>query len=117
MGYSVSGDTTSFNFRELLYSDVSYFGLTLDYRLQHLQAEEETVLRNTYLNPLKALELAIVASSDNLDTDAAAVWTHNKNEVADRTKLFTQWRRAMCTFLGFAPGPTLGSGGLTIQRC
>jgi hypothetical protein len=117
MGYSVSGDSTSFNFRELLYSDVSYFGLSIDYRLQHLQAEEETVLRQTYLSPLKAMESSIIGANDNLDTDKAAVWTHNKNEVADRTKLFNQWRRAMCTFLGFAPGPQLGGGGLTIQRC
>jgi hypothetical protein len=117
MGYSVTGDVTAAPYRQLLYSNVSYFGLTLDYRLQHLQAEEEAVVRNTYLNPLKALELAIVGSSDNLDTDQAAVWTHNKDEVKDRTKLFNQWRRAMCTFLGFAPGPDLGSGGISVQRC
>ena len=116
MGYSVSGDSASFNFRELVYSAVSYFGLSLDYRLQHLTPEEETVLRNVYLGRLAALETAIVSASDNLDTDKAAVWTHNKDEVRDRTALFNKWRRDLCTFLGFEPGPTL-QGGLRVMRC
>lgn len=117
MGYSVSGDATSFPFRELVYSDVSYMGLSIDYRLQHLTSDEETVVRNVYLNRLGSLEKAITDSGDNLDTDAAAVWTHNKNEVRDRTKLYNQWRRELCAFLGFKPGPSLGDGGLTIARC
>lgn len=115
MGYSVSGDSTSFNFRELVYSQVSYFGLSLDYRLQHLTADEEAIVRNVYLGRLAALETAIVSASDNLDTDKAAVWVHNKDEVRDRTNLFNKWRRDLCTFLGFAPGPTL-QGGLRVLR-
>lgn len=117
MGYSVSGDATSFPFRELVYSSVSYMGLSIDYRLQHLLAEEETVVRTVYLTRLTALETAITNASDNLDTDVAAVWTHNKNEVRDRTKLFSQWRRQLCEFLGFEPGPKLGDGTLRLVRC
>lgn len=117
MGYSVSGDSTSFPFRELVYSDVSYMGLSIDYRLQHLMPEEESVVRAVYLVRLNSLETAITDSSDNLDTDAAAVWTHNKNEVQDRTELFNQWRRQLCSFLGFNPGPSLGDGGMTVSRC
>jgi hypothetical protein len=117
MGYSVSGDTTSFPFRELVYSEVSYMGLSIDYRLQHLQPEEETVVRNVYLIRLNSLETAIANSSDNLDTDSAAVWKHNKNEVQDRTRLFKQLQRNLCEFLGFEPGPKLGSGALRVTRC
>lgn len=117
MGYSVSGDSTSFPFRELVYSEVSYMGLSIDYRLQHLQPEEETVVTTVYLNRLAALETAITDSSDNLDTDVAAVWAHNKNEVRDRTKLFNQIRRDLCAFLGFEPGPKLGDGSLRLVRC
>lgn len=92
-------------------------GLSIDYRLQHLMPEEESVVRSVYLAKLNLLETAITDSSDNLDTDVAAVWTHNKNEVRDRTDLFSQWRRQLCAFLGFNPGPTLGDGGLSIRRC
>jgi hypothetical protein len=66
---------------------------------------------------LSLLETAITDSGDNLDTDVAAVWTHNKNEVRDRTKLFKQVCRNLCEFLGFEPGPKLGTGELRIVRC
>src|ERR1017187_9392287 len=107
MGYSVSGNTTSQPFRELEYSDVSYFGLSLDYRLANLSAEEENVVVNTYLIPLNAREKEIQDAACNLDTDQAAVWKHNKDEVSDRINLFNWLRRDLCTFLGFAPGPQL----------
>lgn len=117
MGYSVSGDSTSFPFRELIYSDVSYMGLSIDYRIQHLTSDEETVVRTVYLANLATLEAAIPSAAANLDTDVAAVWTRNKDEVGDRTRLFKQWRRDLCAFLGFKPGPTLGEGGLSVSRC
>lgn len=96
-------------------NDITYlvFGtrqMSLIERLSNLSASEESVLINTYLTNLNALESAIVAAAANLDTDSAAVWTHNKNEVQDRERLFDSWRRRMCAFLGFAPGPGLNSG-------
>lgn len=90
---------------------------TLFHRLQNMTPENEAVLINTYLNKLTMLESAIVAASDNLDTDEAAVWKHNRSEVSDRTSLFDKWRRRMCGFLGLRPGPALGEGGLRISRC
>lgn len=117
MGYSVAGDSTSFPFHELVYSDVSYMGLSLDYRLQHLTSDEESVVRTTYLANLYMLESAIPAASANLDTDQAAVWFHNRDEVRHRTQLFNQWRRDLCAFLGFSPGPRLGDGSLRVVRC
>src|SRR5262245_44613634 len=110
MGYSVTGDAISTPFRELAYSNVSYMGLSLDYRLQHLSAEEEGVVINTYLTPLVLREQEIQGAASNLDTDEAAVWKHNKQEVQDRISLFNYLRRQLCAFLGFPPGPQLTNG-------
>jgi len=95
-------------------NDIAYlvFGqrqMSLIERLSSLSASEEAVLINTYLTNLTTLESAIVAAAANLDTDQAAVWTRNKQEVQDRERLFDSWRRRMCAFLGFAPGPGIGS--------
>ena len=83
----------------------------LEYKLNTLGVAEEAVLRTTYLANLSTLETAIVSASANLDTDAAAVWKHNKHEVADRQGLFNSWRRQCCQFLGVPVGPNLGQGG------
>lgn len=79
--------------------------LALEYRLQHLDTNEGAVVVNTYLTNLYTLENAIPTTSANLDTDQAAVWTHNKNELRDREALFDSWRRRLCNFLGVPPGP------------
>jgi len=89
---------------------------TLYHRLNTMTAEAQTTLVNVYLTNLATLEAAIVSASDNLDTESAAVWTHNKNEISDRNKLFDQWRRRMCYFIGIAPGPSLGNGGVSLAR-
>ena len=115
MGYSVSGDPASQPFRELAYSNVAYMGLSLDYRLQHLSAEEETVVISTYLTPLALREQEIQGTADNLDTAQAAVWTHNPRELADRVQLFNYLRRDLCAFLGFPPGPQLASGNRVVR--
>lgn len=83
---------------------------TLEYRMSNLLAEEETVVRTIYLASLYTLELAIPGAAANLDTDVAAVWTHNKNEVADRERLFGNWRSKLCEFLGVPPGPACSAG-------
>lgn len=84
---------------------------TLEYKMNTLGAEEEAVVRTIYLANLATLETAIVGTSANLDTEQAAVWKHNKNELRDRTALFTQWRNELCAFLGISAGPSLASGG------
>jgi hypothetical protein len=89
---------------------------TLYHRLMNLTPENETTLINVYLTNLATLETAIVGAAANLDTDQAAVWTHNKSEVAERSALFDGWRRRMCGFLGVAPGPALGDGVMRIVR-
>ncbi|TCG09355.1 hypothetical protein BZM27_06020 [Paraburkholderia steynii] len=82
--------------------------LALEYRLQHMSTDEGSVVVNTYLANLTTLENAIPTTSDNLDTDQAAVWTHNKNELRDREALFDSWRRRLCNFLGVPRGPQFG---------
>lgn len=116
-GYPMLADTVADDSRDFAYGWVSPgVWQTLKHRLTNMKPEEESILINTYLTPLYTLETAITSAGDNLDTDVAAVWTHNKNEISDRTKLFDQWRRRMCYFIGVAPGPSLGNGGARIVR-
>ncbi len=86
----------------------------LEYRLGSLTAAETTVVV-TYLATLNKLEVAIPGAAANLDTDVAAVWTRNKAEVADRTRLFNDWCRRLCGFLGVPPGPALQSAGNSVR--
>ena len=88
------------------------YGL-LEYRLNNLAPAEEQVVRG-YLGNLHPLENAIPQAAGNLDTDQAAVWTRNAEEVRDRQGLFDDWRRRLCGFLGLPPGPALGDRGITL---
>lgn len=115
MGYSLSGNSTAAGFRELIYSDVSYMGLSLDYRLANLSADEETVLVGYFLCNLQAREQDIQNASRNLDTDTAAVWKRNANEIGDRTDMFRSLRIELCNWLGFKPGPTLMNSGRVVR--
>ncbi len=82
--------------------------------MNNLAAEEETIV-TTMLSTLATLEAAIPASGANLDTDSAAVWAHNKNEVRDRGALFDIWRRRLCDFFGVPPGPNFGGNSNSIS--
>lgn len=110
------GDTVADNSRDFAYGWVSPgTWQTLYHRLISLRPEEEAIVVN-YLTTIATLEVAVTDSSDNLDTDQAAVWYHNKNEVNDRMKLYNLWRRQLCAFIGLAPGPSLGQGGTRLVR-
>lgn len=115
MGYSVSGNTATQPYRELVYSDVSFASLSLDTRLANLTTDEEAVVINTYLIPLNTREQEIQGAASNLDTDTAAVWKHNSSEVSDRINLFNYLRRALCKFLGFPAGPDLMTGNRIVR--
>ena len=108
-GYQLAGTPTPTSNNDLVYMVVGMRQMSLVERLSTLSAAEEAVLRTTYLTNLNTLEAAIVAAAANLDTEEAAVWKRNKDEVADRERLFDGWRRRMCAFLGFKPGPGIGS--------
>jgi hypothetical protein len=84
----------------------------LEYRLNNLSAEEEAVSLD-YLTTIAALQTAAIGASDNLDSDSAAAWTHNRNEVGDRLHLLDTWRRRLCSFFGVPPGEGLGQAGVS----
>jgi hypothetical protein len=115
-GYPLSGTTMPVTSNtDIVYMHYGMVYMSLYTRLTTFSASEETVL-GVYLTNLTALEMAVVGAGDNLDTDAAAVWTHNKNEVRDRSNLFDDQRRRMCQFIGLKPGPALSSG-TSLSRC
>jgi hypothetical protein len=113
-GYPALGtDTPADDSRDFAYGFVSPgVWQTLQHRLNNLTPENETTLTTIYLTNLYTLENAIPAAAANLDTDEAAVWKHNKTEIAERMALFDNWRRRMCRFLGIAPGPGLGASSM-----
>lgn len=85
----------------------------LEYRLSNLTAAEETIV-TAMLATLTSRESEIGGAAVNLDTDAAAVWTHNKNEVRDRQALYRWTRLELCNFFGVPPGPSLGQPGAMV---
>lgn len=106
-GYSAYGISASGNLGWRFYTA---YGL-LEYRMNNLSQAEMSVVVN-YLTTLSQLELTVPGASDNLDSDAAATWSHNKTEVADRLKLLDEWRRRLCGFLGISPGDSLARAGV-----
>lgn len=124
MGYSVAGIGTSlYSTRELAYSDVSFMGVSLDGstdqpnggRLNNLTADEENRITTFYLPNLQTREQDIQDATSNLDTDIAAVWHRNKNEIGDRVSAYTALRIELCRFLGFPPGSGLKAGGTLVR--
>ena len=88
------------------------YGL-LEFRINNLSDSETAIVRR-YLITLTSLECAVPRAAENLDTDQAAVWTRNRNELQDRANLFDDWCHRLCGFLGIPPGPALGSSGITL---
>jgi hypothetical protein len=108
-GYPAYGGTPS-GFSSWLYYQV--YGL-LEYRMSNLAEGEVGVVRR-YLGTLAALEAAIPHVSENLDTNQAAVWSRNQNELKDREQLYDGWRVRLCAFFGLPPGPGLRGASLTL---
>ena len=88
------------------------YGL-LEFRIAHLSDSEIAVARR-YVVTLPTLEVAVPATSENLDTDQASMWTRNKDELAERIRLFDEWRSRLCGFLGIPAGPDLASGTVAL---
>ena len=83
---------------------------TLEYRMTNFAPEELQVVRQ-YLASLYGLEQGVVAAAANLDTEKAAAWTHSRSEVADRVRLFNEWRRKLATFIGVPLDPGSDNAG------
>jgi hypothetical protein len=75
-----------------------------------LLGEAEVAVARSFLASLRGLEAAIPEAAEGLDTAAAAGWTRNAGELAERTRLFDDWRRRLCGFLGLPPGPAFTGG-------
>jgi hypothetical protein len=84
----------------------------LEYRMNNLSPDEQVVVLN-YIATLNQLESAVPMATENLDSDGAASWQHNRYEVADRLRLLDGWRRRLCAFMGIPPGEGLGLAGVT----
>ena len=91
--------------------------ISLNAKLDTITAQEQDVLINQFLTPLLAMENALSATIDDMDMQQAGPWIANPKEMSDRHNLFSKWRRNMAGFLGFPPGPALGSGGISLVRC
>jgi hypothetical protein len=109
MGYSISGNTASYNYREPVYSDITLEAMSLDFRLANLAPTEENTLVNYYLAQLYQREADIQAAAANLTASVAGPYKHNPQEIADRRDLFRALRLELCAWLGFAPGESLMS--------
>lgn len=94
VGIGVFGNTPEYPFGWRYYQ----FSGLLEFKINHLQPSEEAIVRK-YLATLNKLEDDIPLVADNLDTDRAAVWYHNKNELADRDRLFTLYRKKLASLL------------------
>lgn len=105
-GYPMYGNPNSVGFQ--LWRFMQAYGL-LEFRMTNAAADELTQIR-TFLSTIAPLETVIATASDNLDTDRAAVWWHNKNEVQDRVGLYNYWRGQLCLFMGIPRGPGLQEG-------
>jgi hypothetical protein len=88
------------------------YGL-LEFRMNNLSEPEAAVVRR-YLDTLVSFENAIPLSSENLDTDQAAIWTRNREELRDRSGLFDGWRRRLCGFFGVPVGPAMSDGSISL---
>jgi hypothetical protein len=88
------------------------YGL-LEFRMNNLSDAEAVVVRR-YLGTLAVLEFAVPRAGDNLDTDQASMWTRNRDEPRDRSRLFDDWRRPLCGFLGIPPGPAITDRGVSL---
>lgn len=106
-GFAMFGNvaTQAFGYRYF-----QHYG-TLEFRVSNVSTEEEVVITK-YVDNLNTLEDAIIGSSDNLDTNKAAVWDHNPREVANREGLYLSFRLKLCAFLGINPGPGIKTGGM-----
>lgn len=78
-----------------------------EWRIRNMAPDEYMQIR-VFLKDCLRLEREIYKSSENLDTDQAAVWKHNKSEVADRVRLYQYARIQLCQFMGIPPGAGLG---------
>lgn len=105
-GYQMFGGANQPNYG---YRYFTHYGM-LEFKLNNAHADEEAVIRD-YIVKLDKLETDWLGSADNLDTDEAAVWKHNKSEMKQRKALYNEWRIRLCNYLGIGAGPDVNNNG------
>ncbi len=106
-GYSFFGSQNNPNYGFFYFT---WYGL-IEYKMNNLAPQEETVVRNVYLSRLSTLETEIFdQTSQNADTDRAAVWDHNKKEQRDREDLYLSLRLKLCRAFGVPFGESIMTG-------
>ena len=109
MGYPAAGLANVFS----NYRFFTIYG-QMEFRFSNLSDSECAQVR-AYLMQLTALQAAFYTTSGNLDTAQAGVWTHNKNEISDRRRLYNMVRLDLCGLFGLPPGPRLtNSNNITL---
>jgi len=81
---------------------------TLEYRLTALTPEELTIARD-HLATCQAAKVAWRSGSDNLDTDQAAIWYRNRDEMPNRRLYYRECRLDLARFMGVPAGPQMDS--------
>jgi hypothetical protein len=110
MGYPAYGDAND-SFQSWRFFQV--YGL-LEYRFIHMTADEEAEVRG-FLTRIEQLYSDIYAVRENADTAAAAIWTRNPEELAERRALYNGERSALCNFFGIPRGPNFGGSSRSIE--
>lgn len=105
-GYAAQGN------RAANLASYRYFGVypILNFRMTNLVPAERQRVR-MYMAQCYYFESGYVSSADNMDTDKAAVWTHNKKEAQDRYRQFTVWRKRLCSLFQIPAGPGVSGTG------
>jgi len=87
---------------------------TMNTQLANMSDSEQVIIRTSFLAKLPTLEIALTTMGTTLDTAQAGPWVRNVNEFKERSKLFNDFRLAMCRFIGCVPGPALSGGGQVV---
>jgi hypothetical protein len=104
MGFGALGDTQPGGSSLMFFRFFAEY-TTLEYRMNNLLDPEIALVQGQYLPFLNQLEQDIYSVRSNLDTDAASVWTHNREETVDRIELYNYHRRVLCAFFQLPEGP------------
>lgn len=113
VGYPVFGNGISASPPSFGYRYYQWY-LTLEYRMNNLSANQEDLLNNTYVSNCTSAFNAIQDARDNLDTDRAAVWYHNKNEVRDRLDFYKVNCHLLAEYLGAPVWNAASSGTISM---
>ena len=83
---------------------------SLEYRMGAMLPAELVIARD-HIATCSAAKVAWRGGADNLDTDQAAIWYRNRQEMHDRRAYYRECRRDLARFMGIPVGPELSGEG------